>query len=296
MGGEWPHGGGAESARARRRRPATRRLWRGAVRRPPAPPRPSLRGLWTDLVILDASGFHVAWSPGDFLEWLDDEPWGPRCWWLRSGRRSRPVRMLAMAIYSLALSFGFGAAGVVAIVHTFGGPRGRSGRPGLGARRPSALTSTLCALAVLALGALLVDDIRAADAAEAASGRQRPAHRVDSRPKRAERGPGLSRVREGRSQAGAAALSPVRPRLPLRLGGRRLPLDGPPRDGHLLRDGSGRRSAGLTGPGVPSSARRAERASPAPASGPASARSAPRSSAAEGGPGSSPTGGPSTPT
>ncbi|MCH7569332.1 MAG: PTS sugar transporter subunit IIA [Deltaproteobacteria bacterium] len=33
--------------------------------------------------------------------------------------RQRPLRILAYAFYSLALAFGFGAAGVVAIVHAF---------------------------------------------------------------------------------------------------------------------------------------------------------------------------------
>ena len=82
----------------------------------------------------------------------------------------RPVRMLAMAIHSLALSFGCGAAGVVAIVHAFGGPGGELTAP-VWTLVALGLTSTLCGLAVLALGALLVDDIRAADSAEAAAER-----------------------------------------------------------------------------------------------------------------------------
>jgi len=149
---------------------ARRRLWR-ATSAAPLLLLLVIYGLWTDLVVLEASGFHVVWSPGDFLEWLTLSAgtallvaalWTP---W-------RPVRMVAMAVYSLALAFGCGAAGVVAIVHTFGGPGGDPTAP-VWALVALGSTSTLCALAVLTLGALLVDDIRAADSAEAAAA-QRP--------------------------------------------------------------------------------------------------------------------------
>jgi len=118
--------------------------------------------VWTDLVTLDGAGFHLAWSPGDFAEWLA-MALGTTLLVIAFWSRSRPVRVLAGAVYSLALAFGFGAAGVIAIVHAFGGPRGDLVAPpwalvALGA------TSALCALALLALAALLVDDIRAADA------------------------------------------------------------------------------------------------------------------------------------
>jgi hypothetical protein len=143
---------------------APRRLWR-ATSAAPLLLLVVIYALWTDLVVLDGEGFRVVWNPGDFLEWVTMSVgtallvaalWAPL----------RPIRMLAMAIYSLALSFGFGAAGVVAIVHAFGGPRGDLTAP-TWALVALGLTSTLCALALLALGALLVDDIRAADAADA---------------------------------------------------------------------------------------------------------------------------------
>jgi hypothetical protein len=144
--------------------PSRRKLWRLASAAP-LPLLLLLYAVWTDLVTLDGTGFHLDWSVGDFFEWLT----------MAAGTvllvgalwvRARPVRMLAMAIYSLALAFGFGAAGVIAIVHAFGGPRGDLGAPGW-ALVALTLASTLCALALLALGALLVDDIRAADAEQA---------------------------------------------------------------------------------------------------------------------------------
>jgi hypothetical protein len=140
---------------------------RGRWRLAAAVPLPLLLGLyalWTELVTLDGAGLHLAWDPGDLAEWgvmaLGTVLLVAGFW-----SASRSVRVLACAVYSLVLAFGFGAAGVIAIVHAFGGPRGDLEAPGwaLGALT---LTSALCALALLALGALLVDDIRAADAAE----------------------------------------------------------------------------------------------------------------------------------
>ena len=148
----------------RETKPSRRGLWRLASAAP-LPLLLVLYGLWTDLVTLDGAGFHLAGTPGDFAEWLAlgvgtvvlvGALWS----------RSRPVRILSCAIYSLALAFGFGAAGVVAIVHAFGGPGGELDAPSW-ALLALGLTSTLCALALLALAALLVDDIRAADAESA---------------------------------------------------------------------------------------------------------------------------------
>jgi hypothetical protein len=140
-----------------------RGLWRLASTAP-LPLLVLIYAVWTDLVTLDGTGFHLTGGPGDVVEWvamvlgtvlLVAAFWTPL----------RPLRILASAFYSLALAFGFGAAGVVAIVHAFGGPRGDMVAPtwalvALGA------TSALCAVALLALGALLVEDVRAADAGE----------------------------------------------------------------------------------------------------------------------------------
>jgi len=121
-----------------------------------------LYALWTDLVTLDGAGFHLAWSPRDLAEWLA-MALGTALLVAAFWSGTRPFRVFAYAIYSLALAFGFGAAGVVAIVHAFGGPGGDLDAPGW-ALAALTVTSTLCALALLALAALLVDDIRAADA------------------------------------------------------------------------------------------------------------------------------------
>jgi hypothetical protein len=121
-----------------------------------------LYGIWTDLVTLDGTGFHLAGSAGDFVEWLAMAV-GTALLVAALWARSRPARVLAIALYSLALAFGFGAAGVVTIVHALGGPAGDLVAPGW-ALALMGLTSALCALALLTLAALLVEDIRAADA------------------------------------------------------------------------------------------------------------------------------------
>lgn len=136
-------------------------LWRLASAAP-LPLLVVLYALWTDLVTLDGAGFHLAWSPRDFAEWLG-MALGTVLLVAAFWAGPRPFRVFAYAIYSLALAFGFGAAGVVAIVHAFGGPGGDLDAPGW-ALVALTVTSTLCALALLALAALLVDDIRGADA------------------------------------------------------------------------------------------------------------------------------------
>jgi hypothetical protein len=145
------------------RRVSRRGLWRLASAAP-LPLLILLYAVWTDLVTLNGTGFHLTGNPTDVVEWvamtlgtalLVAAFWAPL----------RPLRILASAFYSLALAFGFGAAGVVAIVHAFGGPRGDLVAP-TWALVALGVTSALCALALLALAALLVDDVRAADAGE----------------------------------------------------------------------------------------------------------------------------------
>ncbi|MCG6919589.1 MAG: hypothetical protein LJF15_00700 [Acidobacteria bacterium] len=123
-----------------------------------------LYAVWTDLVTLDGTGFHVTGTPGDAIEW-GTMSLGTALLVAAFWAAFRPLRILAAALYSLMLAFGFGAAGVVAIVHAFGGPRGDLVAP-TWALVALGVTSALCALALLALAALLVDDVRAADAGE----------------------------------------------------------------------------------------------------------------------------------
>lgn len=145
-----------------RKAPRPRRgLWRTGS----AAPLPLLLvvyAIWTDLVTLDATGFHLVGKAGDLMEWVV-MALGTVLLVAGLWAKQRPVRVLAYAFYSLALAFGFGASGVVAIVHAFGGPSGTLVAPQW-AIAVLVVTSILSAVALLALAALLVDDIRTADA------------------------------------------------------------------------------------------------------------------------------------
>jgi hypothetical protein len=144
-------------------RTSRRGLWRLAS----AAPLPLLilvYALWAELVTLNERGFHLTGRPAEAVGCiamtlgtvlLVAALWAPL----------RALRILASALYSLVLAFGFGAAGVVAIVHAFGGPRGDLVAPSW-AIVLLGLTSGACALALLALAALLVDEVQAADAGE----------------------------------------------------------------------------------------------------------------------------------
>jgi len=136
-------------------------LWR-LVSAAPLPFLLLLYGIWTDLVVLEPRGFRVAGQGVDLAEWLFMAV-GTVALVAALWARHRPLRILACAFYSLALAFGFGGAGVVAIVHTYGGPTGEMQAPGWALVVMTA-TAVLSVMALLALGALLVEDIRAADA------------------------------------------------------------------------------------------------------------------------------------
>ena len=114
--------------------------------------------------MLETDGFQLAGETFDLGEWVVMAA-GTLALVGALWASQRPLRILACAFYSLALAFGFGGAGVVAIVHTFGGPTEDITAPAW-ALAVLIATSLVCVVALLALGALLVDDIRAADAGE----------------------------------------------------------------------------------------------------------------------------------
>ena len=136
-----------------------RRLWRGLS----AAPLPLLVGLWSlwwDLCTLDPEGLQRTGGAPAIAEWallslltlaLVGSFWA----------RQRSIRVLGYTLYALLLSFAFGVAGMFAVMHAFGGPDGELAAPGW-AIAALGLTSALCALALLAVAALIVDDVRAA--------------------------------------------------------------------------------------------------------------------------------------
>lgn len=143
--------------------PSRRRLWR-LLAASPLPLLVPLWALWRDAYALDAAGLQRVGGPRAFAEWallalastaLVASFWAP----------GRPVRVLGYTLHALALSFAFGVAGVLGVVHAFGGPSGRLAAPGW-ALVALSVVAALCVVALLATGALIVEDVRAADEEE----------------------------------------------------------------------------------------------------------------------------------
>jgi hypothetical protein len=110
--------------------------------------------------VLDASGLERAGGARTVAEWafLSIASAGAvaSLW-----SRSRPVRVLGATVHALLLSFAFGVAGVLAVVHAFGGPRGDLAAPGW-AIAALVVVAAACALALLATAGLVVEEVKAA--------------------------------------------------------------------------------------------------------------------------------------
>jgi hypothetical protein len=109
---------------------------------------------------LDAAGLRRAGGPRAVAEWalmtLASVALVVSFW-----AASRPVRVLGYALHALVLSFAFGVAGVLGVVHAFGGPSGNLAAPTWALVALSAVAA-LSVVALLATGALIVEDVRAA--------------------------------------------------------------------------------------------------------------------------------------
>jgi hypothetical protein len=71
------------------------------------------------------------------------------------------VRVVGYTFHALLLAFAFGVAGVIAVVHAFGGPRGDLAAPAW-AVGALTLVAASCVVALLATAALLVADVKEA--------------------------------------------------------------------------------------------------------------------------------------
>ena len=119
-----------------------------------------LWALWRDVYMLDAAGLQRVGGPKAVAEWalltlasvaLVASFWAP----------NRSIRVLGYTLHVLALSFAFGVAGVLGVVHAFGGPSGNLAAP-TWALVALSVIAALSVVALLATGALIVEDVRAA--------------------------------------------------------------------------------------------------------------------------------------
>jgi len=136
-----------------------RRRWR-AFAVAGVPPLLFVWALWRDVYMFDAAGIARVGGAPQIAEWtmlsavtlaLAGLFWST----------SRSLRVLGYTFYALVTSVGFGAAGVLGVMHAFGGPQGNLAAPGWGLALLGAAAAA-CVGALLATAALIVEDVRAA--------------------------------------------------------------------------------------------------------------------------------------
>lgn len=140
-----------------RSRPSPRRLWR-LLAASPLPFLVPLWALWRDVYMLDAGGVDRVGGAKAVAEWallsLASAGLVASFW---AGDRS--VRVLGYTLHALLLSVAFGVAGVLGVMHAFGGPGGNLEAP-TWALVALGLVAALCVAALLATAALLVTDVK----------------------------------------------------------------------------------------------------------------------------------------
>jgi hypothetical protein len=123
-----------------------------------------LWALWRDVYVLEAGGLRRLGGSRATVEWA-----------LLSGATvalaallwagSRPLRVLACTFHALLVSIAFGVAGVLGVMHAFGGPDGNLDAP-TWALVALGLFAAGSVVSLLATAALVVDEVRAGDAEE----------------------------------------------------------------------------------------------------------------------------------
>jgi len=124
--------------------------------------------LWSEVFLLEAGGpVHLGGRRAN-LEWaalsLGSAALVGLFW-----SASRALRVLAYTLWSLVLSVGAGVAGMLGVVHGFGGLEGNLAAPAW-ALLALGLVALLCVLSLLATAALIVEDVRAGDEEELTPG------------------------------------------------------------------------------------------------------------------------------
>jgi hypothetical protein len=120
-----------------------------------------LWALWRDVYVLEAQGLSWTGGPRQLAEWgLLSVATAALAGLFFV--RERALRVLGYTFYALVLSVAFGAAGVLAVFHAFGGPSGHLAAPGW-ALALLAAVAALCVMSLLATAGLIVEDVRSAD-------------------------------------------------------------------------------------------------------------------------------------
>ena len=140
-----------------------RRLWR-ALAVSALPVLVVLWALWRDVWMLEGRGVvHLGGAKAN-VEWLALSLASAglvALFW----SRERALRVLGYTLYALVLSVAFGVAGVLGVMHAFGGPAGNLDAPAW-ALAVLGLLAAACVAALLATAALIVADVRAGEEEE----------------------------------------------------------------------------------------------------------------------------------
>ncbi len=144
-------------------RPHTRPLWR-VLAASPLPFLVLVWALWRNVYMLDASGVQRVGGGPEVTEWalltLVSVVLVASFW-----VSSRAIRVLGYTFHALVVSIGFGVAGVEAVTDAFGGVDGNAAAPAW-ALAALGFVVALCVVGLLATAALIVEDVRAAEADE----------------------------------------------------------------------------------------------------------------------------------
>ena len=120
-----------------------------------------LWALWRDVYMLDAAGLQRVGGARAIAEWalltLASAALVASFW-----SANRSLRVLGYTFHALLVSVAFGVAGVLGVMHGFGGPAGNLDAPPW-ALVALSLVAAVCVASLLATAALVVEDVRAGE-------------------------------------------------------------------------------------------------------------------------------------
>ena len=121
----------------------------------------ALWAFWRDVYMIDADGIRHLGGAKATAEWAllsaSSAAFVGLFW-----AASRPLRVLGYTLHSLLVSIAFGVAGVLGVMHAFGGPAGNLAAPAWALWALGGIAG-LCVMSLLATAALIVEDVRAGD-------------------------------------------------------------------------------------------------------------------------------------
>jgi len=143
--------------------PSRRGLWR-RLAASPLPLLVPLWALWRDVYMLDAEGLQRVGGVKAIAEWallsLASAALVASFW-----SANRSIRVLGYTLHALLISIAFGVAGVLGVMHAFGGPAGNLAAP-TWALVALSFVAAVCVAGLLATAALIVEDVRAGEEGE----------------------------------------------------------------------------------------------------------------------------------